>query len=134
MNKEALEKEVEYKHSRSSGPGGQHVNKVNTSVELRFDIQNTTLLSEEQKQKIFNKLKGKINNDGILIITSQESRSQIKNKQIALDKCHDLITKALKPGKRRKPTNRPKAAEEKRLSDKKVQSEKKSRRKGPAMD
>ena len=118
--------------SRSSGPGGQNVNKVNTKVELRFDVMKSAVLSEEEKSLILIKLKGKINSDGILIITSQEDRSQLKNKETAISKFYTLVSRALTPPKPRRSTKPTAASRLKRLTEKKKTGEKKSLRKPPS--
>lgn len=123
-----LESELEFAASRSGGPGGQNVNKVNTKVELRFNIEKSEFLNELQKQKITRYCKNKINSEGELIITSQSERSQLKNKEEAIDRFHTLIAMALKPVKQRKPTKPTKTSIEKRLTKKKFLSEKKKLR------
>lgn len=123
-----LDQELKFSFNRSSGPGGQNVNKVNTKVELRFDIANSQILTVEEKTIILTKLQNKINQEGILIIISQSTRSQLKNKRESIIKFYDLINKTLKPQKKRKTKSISKAAKEKRLKEKKVQSEKKCRR------
>ncbi len=115
--------ELKFSSSRSSGPGGQNVNKVNSKIELRFNITNSEILNEDEKVIIFNKLKNKINSDGELIITVQTDRSQLKNKQEAIEKFNDLITKALTPRKKRRSTSPTKASVEKRLKVKKKEGE-----------
>jgi len=115
--------ELKFSSSRSSGPGGQNVNKVNSKIELRFNISNSEILNEDEKVIIFNKLKNKINSDGELIITVQTDRSQLKNKQEAIEKFNDLITKALTPRKKRRSTSPTKASVEKRLKVKKKEGE-----------
>jgi len=125
----ALDHEIKFNFSRSSGPGGQNVNKVNTKVELRFNIDQSLVLSEDQKEIIKLKLTSKINQDGDLIVISQEKRSQIQNKQLAIEKFYKLINKALTRRKRRLRTRATQASKEKRLKNKKELSEKKSRRK-----
>jgi ribosome-associated protein len=90
--------------SRSSGPGGQNVNKVNTKVELRVNIKSASFLSEAEKKLIINKLKNRINSEGELIITSQSERTQLKNKQKVIDKLYDILSKALTEKPFRKPT------------------------------
>lgn len=124
-----LDSELHFAFSRSSGPGGQHVNKVNTKVELRFNITSSQILNEEQKLSLLQKMSTKINQDDELIVISQESRSQLTNKDIAIEKFYHLINQALKPKKKRRPTLITIAAKERRLKEKKEQGEKKLRRK-----
>ncbi len=124
-----FKKEVKYRTSRSSGAGGQHVNKVSTKVELLFDVDASELLTEEQKAVIRTKLKNRISNEGLLILQCDETRSQLKNKEIVYQRFINLIEEALKPEKKRKPTKRTRASVEKRLKEKKKKSEKKDFRK-----
>jgi ribosome-associated protein len=126
-----FEQEFDFKASLSGGPGGQHVNKVSTSVELRFNVQASQLLSEEEKQLVLKKLKNKINKEGELIIVSRSSRSQAKNKDKAIEKFYKLVATALKKPKKRVPTKPSKASKEKRLEEKKKHAEKKAKRKPP---
>ena len=125
-----FEREIYYRASRSSGKGGQNVNKVSTKVELNFDVTNSKLLTPEQKQKIEEKLFNRINSEGVLKITVQETRSQFQNKEIALKKFKDLITLALHKPKKRIRTKVSKGAKEKRLQNKKKRSEIKRGRSG----
>lgn len=129
-----FEPELQFSASRSSGPGGQHVNKVNTKVELRFNISESPLLTEEEKTILLQKLKNKINKDGELIIVSQEDRSQYKNKEAAIEKFLDMLKKALTPIKKRRPSRPTRASKEKRLEGKKLVSVKKIQRKKPDID
>lgn len=128
---EYFEPELQFSSSRSSGPGGQHVNKVNTKIELRFHIPSSELLSEEEKSILLQKLKNKINKEGELLIVSQEDRSQLKNKEIAIRKFISLLIDVLTPKKKRKVTKPSKASIQKRLVNKKLVSEKKIQRKKP---
>lgn len=123
-----LSAEFQFLTSRSSGPGGQNVNKVNSKVELRFDIQNSSLLSDEQKEILVVKLSAKISSEGILSIISQRHRSQLSNKEDAISKFNILISKALKPVKRRKSTRPTKGSVEKRLTGKRIKAEIKQNR------
>ncbi|MEN6454019.1 MAG: alternative ribosome rescue aminoacyl-tRNA hydrolase ArfB [Prolixibacteraceae bacterium] len=123
-----LENEFVFQTSRSSGPGGQNVNKVNSRVELRFDVLNSVLLTEGQKGILQMKLASKLTSEGVLIVASQESRSQLENKELSVQKLYKLISGALKPVKKRKPTRPTKSSEEKRLQKKKLQAEKKVQR------
>jgi ribosome-associated protein len=120
--------EFQFLTSRSSGAGGQNVNKVETKVEILFDIEASQLLTATQKQRVFTKLKNKIDNDGKLHIISQEHRSQLKNKEDAIEKFYDWIEKAVKVQKARKPTKPSRSSIEKRLKEKKINSKRKQDR------
>lgn len=117
--------------SRSHGPGGQHVNKVNTKIELRFHPSSSQLLTEAEKEWLANSLKKKLTDEGFLIITSQSERSQLKNKQAAAEKFYKIINRALTKRKVRKPTKRTVKSTEKRLTGKKLRADKKVLRKKP---
>lgn len=127
----ALKTELKFRTSRSSGPGGQSVNKVSTKVELLFDVWNSNILSEEKKEIITSKLKNRINTDGIFYISSDETRSQLKNKALVVERFLHILEKTLKPVKKRKSTKPSKASKEKRLKTKKIKSDKKDLRKPP---
>ena len=118
-----------FSSSRSSGAGGQNVNKVNTKVELRFDVVNSKLLTQTQKDLICVKLKNKITDDGFLILVSQVHRSQLQNKETVIEKFYKLLEKAFAPVKPRKATKPTKASKAKRLEGKLIVSIKKSNRK-----
>jgi ribosome-associated protein len=122
-------REFLFSASRSSGPGGQNVNKVSTKVELRFDIPHSILLKEEEKEILLIQLQKKINSEGILIIVSQSERSQLKNKEKTIEKFYALLKKSLTLKKKRKPTKPNAAAKEKRMEVKRINAEKKVRRK-----
>jgi ribosome-associated protein len=124
-----LTTELKFRTSRSSGPGGQSVNKVNTKVELLFNVWDSDVLSIIQKEIISKKLNNRINTDGILLMSSDETRSQLKNKELVVNRFLKLIFDALKPIKKRKATKRSKSSVEKRLRNKKYQSDKKKNRK-----
>jgi ribosome-associated protein len=115
--------------SRSSGPGGQNVNKVSSKVELRFDVQQSRLLTDEEKEIIQTRLASKITSTGEIILVSQSERSQLSNKEKVIERFYALLAKALTPVKKRKPTKPSKSVKEKRLLDKRLLSEKKARRK-----
>jgi ribosome-associated protein len=119
--------------SRSQGPGGQNVNKVDTKVELRFHPASSSILTPAEKELLLARLKRKLTEDGFLIITSQAERSQVKNKQAAAEKFYRILNQMLTPGKARKPTGRTAASKEKRLEGKKIKAVKKSLRKKPAL-
>ncbi len=119
-----------FQATRSSGPGGQNVNKVSSKVELRFNVADSQLLGEEEKSMIYEKLANKINNQKELVLVSQKDRSQIKNKEIVMEKFYALIEKALTTAKRRYRTKPTRSSIEKRLESKKAQAAIKANRKG----
>ena len=116
---------------RSSGPGGQHVNKVSTKIELRFNIPGSKILTEQQKLLLMDKLRRKLTEAGDLIVVSQVTRSQSSNKELALIKFYEIIAKALKPVRKRIPTKPTKQSKLKRLGEKKIIARKKENRKVP---
>jgi len=126
-----LSSEFEFVTSRSSGPGGQNVNKVNTKVELRFSVFSSKILSEEEKQTIFVKLYHRINKQGILSVMAQSERSQLRNKEIAIEKFYKWLKIAFQVQKERKKTRPSKASKEKRLSDKQNRAQTKQNRRKP---
>lgn len=121
----SLDQEVQFLTSRSSGPGGQNVNKVNSKVTLKFNIRDSKVLSDTQKELLLEKLSNRITADGVLSITSQESRSQTANKEVAVTKFNQLMTEVFRKKKKRKATKPSKASREKRRVSKKQQAEKK---------
>lgn len=121
--------ELSYKTSRSSGSGGQNVNKVETSVTVLWKVEDSTVFTESEKERILFKLKNKINAEGILQTTVSESRTQLQNKKIAIEKIHELVNKSLIVPKKRIATKPSRAKVEKRLESKKKLSEKKENRK-----
>lgn len=121
--------ELSFKTSRSSGSGGQNVNKVETSVTAMWNISESAFFTDEEKTLIYNKLKNKINADGILQTTSSEARTQLRNKKIAVEKILEIVNIALIVPKKRIKTKPSKAQIAKRLDNKKRLSEKKESRK-----
>ena len=129
MKREIIKSELKMKTARSSGSGGQHVNKVSTKVELHFHVNNSKGLEEEEKWRLNNKLANRITNAGILIIKCQQTRSQLKNKELAINKLFKLIKKGLYVKPIRKKRGISKNQNAKRLKNKRVHSEKKALRK-----
>ena len=134
MNKENLIKELKFKAVRSSGAGGQHVNKVSSKVELSFDLINSIALSLEEKELLQKKLKTRLTKEFILILQCDESRSQHKNKEIVIKRFFEVITSGLIVPKKRKPTKPSKSSIKKRLEKKKKQAYKKVFRRKPNLE
>jgi len=124
-----LESEFIFSTSRSSGPGGQNVNKVNTKVELRFNLTSTLLFSDTEKELIIRKLKNKINSEGEIILVAQSERTQLLNKITVTKKFYDLISKVLTLPERRISTKPTFSSRIKRLEEKRNQGFKKKLRK-----
>ena len=128
-----LENELTFTTSRSGGPGGQNVNKVNSKVTLLFDVEGSQILTPEEKNLIAERLSSRLTREGILMLTAQESRSQLGNKETVVEKFDALLSKAFEKKKLRKATKPSKTARQERLKKKKVVSEKKKWRRKPDM-
>ena len=123
--KDGLIREVQVKTSRSGGSGGQHVNKVESKVELIFPIADSLLFTEDQKNLLIQKLAHRLDADKAIHVVCQEGRSQHANKEIAFEKLASILAKSLQVQKKRRATKPGKAAKEKRLNEKRMQAEKK---------
>lgn len=134
FNEASLLKELTFKAVKSSGSGGQHVNKVATKVELHFNLINSEVFTETQKQRLLLKLKHRLTKEGALVLSCSESRSQIRNKELVIKRFMELINNSLKVKKQRIATKTPKPVIRKRLKNKKKQAEKKANRQKPSLD
>lgn len=119
---EIREQELVFKYSRSSGPGGQNVNKVNTRVTVLFDVQKSDSFSDSQKKRILKRLSGRADKNGVIRVVCQRHRTQKANKSAAVERLGELLDEALKKRPVRKKTKVPKYAREKRLERKKRRS------------
>lgn len=128
---EILINEVSYKAVRSSGAGGQHVNKTSSKVILTFNVEQSSGLTVEEKQLLSNKLQSRLTLSSDLILECSDTRSQHKNKELVLDRFKEVILSGLKVPKRRKKTKPSRASKFKRLRKKKMHSEKKINRRKP---
>ena len=133
MEKDKLITELQYKAVRSSGAGGQNVNKVSSKVVLSFDVKNSKVLSDEEKLLLEMNLASRLTNDQILILNCDEDRSQLKNKEIVTKRFLAIIEQGLHIPKIRKSTKIPKSVIRKRIKDKKNLSEIKKNRKRPEL-
>ena len=131
MDAETILNELQFKAVRSSGPGGQHVNKTASKVILSFHLNASNGLSDSEKERLLSKLKSRISADGFLNLQSSATRSQHKNKAKVIQRFLRLIEDTLKSPKQRKRTKPSKASVEKRLQTKKANALKKANRKPP---
>jgi len=130
---ENILKELKFKAVRSSGAGGQHVNKVSSKIELIFDLQNSSGFTEEEKELLYKNLTSRLTKENLLLLNCDESRSQHKNKEIIIKRFIQIITNGLKVPKKRKATKPSKSSIQKRLDKKKKQAYKKALRNKPEM-
>lgn len=133
MNPARIKSELTYKAVRSSGAGGQNVNKVATKVILLFDLHRSSALSQEEKQRIQLRWAHRLSAEGLLQLTCEESRSQLKNKNLVTQRFFHLLESALQVAKTRKATKIPRAALEKRIQDKRLASAIKASRQKPKL-
>ncbi len=131
MNQEIIKRELEFKAVRSSGAGGQNVNKVSTKVILSWSLANTKGLNEEEQKILFIRLKNRLKKEGLLLLDSDGTRSQLKNKNIVIKRFFELLYINLIKQKNRKKTIAPKRIQLKRRENKRVLSIKKALRKRP---
>jgi ribosome-associated protein len=131
MNWDVILHELKFRTSRSSGAGGQHVNKTETRVEAILDLPSSEGLDQTEKDRIMIKLSNRIYDSGELVVVSSKSRSQLSNKETAIEQIRLLLEKALAPEKKRKKTRIPPQAKEERLQEKKKTAEKKETRRKP---
>lgn len=134
MNAEQILSELTFKAIRSSGPGGQHVNKTASKVEVSFSLPTSEGLTESEKELLQKKLQSKLTSEGILLLQCGETRSQQRNKKLVIDRLLEVLQKNLKVNKVRKKSKPSKSAIEKRIKAKKEQALKKSARKPPKID
>jgi ribosome-associated protein len=129
------ERELEERFIRASGPGGQNVNKLNTAVQLRFDVRHSPSLRDDVRARLERLAGQRLTNDGVLVITAQRHRTQERNRQDALDRLIELIRRAAVTPKPRRPTKPTKGSRERRLQGKKQRSTIKGlRRDKPSLD
>ncbi|HAT66492.1 MAG TPA: aminoacyl-tRNA hydrolase [Flavobacteriaceae bacterium] len=134
MNTEQILSELTFKAVRSSGPGGQHVNKTASKVEVSFSIATSQGLTESEKELLEKRLQSKLTSEGIILLQCGETRSQHRNKKLVIDRLLELLQQNLKVNKVRKKSKPSKSAIEKRIKAKKEQALKKVSRKPPKID
>ena len=134
MNQEVLLSELQFKAVRSSGAGGQNVNKVASKVELTFSLEDSLGLSDEEKYLLKQTIASRLTKDNFLLLQCDESRSQHKNKTLVIERFFKVIEEGLVVPKKRKPTKVPKQVKIKRLKTKRIASEKKANRKPPEIN
>ena len=123
--RECLKKELQYRTSRSSGPGGQHVNKAETRVELVWELEASECLNGVRKRRVRKRLGSRFTQDGLLILAGEKYRSQHRNREEVTERFLDMITESIVPIKKRKPTKPTRTSREKRIRDKKIRGERK---------
>jgi len=128
---EIPEHELFFKTSRSGGPGGQNVNKLNTRVTVFFDVANTTYFSDVEKRRIIRRLRTRVNKDGVIHVVSQRHRTQRANREAAVERLGELLDGALKRLAKRRKTAVPRWSRQRRLEEKKRRSTLKRQRSQP---
>lgn len=133
MDQATLLDEIHFQATRSGGPGGQHANKTSTKVELHWSLEDSQALSDREKSRLRETLANKLTNDGRLVLSSGQTRSQAKNKALVTEKFLRILEKRVQPPKRRKKTKPSRAAKRKRLEAKRRNAEKKANRRKPRL-
>ncbi|MEN8776929.1 MAG: alternative ribosome rescue aminoacyl-tRNA hydrolase ArfB [Polaribacter sp.] len=133
MHRENIIKELSFKAIRSSGAGGQHVNKTSSKIDLTFDLQNSLSLTESEKILLKDKLSSKLTKENVLILFCEETRSQHKNKELAIKRFLSLLKTNLTRKKKRKPTKPSRASLKRKAESKQRNSLKKAHRKKPKL-
>jgi len=126
--------ELEFRASRSGGPGGQHVNTSSTRIELWWNAGRSPSLTADQRTLVLSRLRSRLTEDGDLRVVASETRSQARNKALAIERFQELLARALAVRKRRKPTKPSRRARERRLAEKRKQSERKRHRRAPGAE
>lgn len=134
MNKDVLQSELEFKAVRSSGAGGQNVNKVASKVELTFDLENSAGLTQDEKTLLGKTIANRLTKEGVLFLQCEESRSQHKNKELVIQRFFEVLKEGLVVPKTRIPTKTPKSVVKKRLKLKRKVADKKVNRKPPDIE
>jgi len=126
--------EIEFKAIRSSGSGGQHVNKVSSKIELKFNLETSQIIKQEHKELLLKTISERLTKDNIILLKCDVTRSQHRNKELAIRRLLDILNRGLIVPKKRKPTKIPRSVKQKRLKAKKLQSDRKKSRKKPDLD
>ncbi|WP_299102339.1 alternative ribosome rescue aminoacyl-tRNA hydrolase ArfB [uncultured Winogradskyella sp.] len=134
MDTSLLKSEITYKYVRSSGSGGQHVNKVSSKAALYFDLKNSNALTEEEREKLSEFFNTRLTKDGVLMLACSDSRSQFRNKALVTQRFLELIKEGLKEDKIRIATRVPRSVKKKRLKNKRINADKKANRKRPIIE
>ncbi|MBW3596297.1 MAG: aminoacyl-tRNA hydrolase [Planctomycetes bacterium] len=127
-------KELDFTFSRSSGPGGQNVNKVNTKVTMHWSVAESDALPEPVRRRFLEKFRNRVNNDGQVVLASQRYRDQGRNVADCMDKLREMLAEAATPPRTRKKTRPTRGSKERRLREKRATTEKKQRRSSPRLD
>jgi ribosome-associated protein len=127
-------REITFRYVRSSGPGGQNVNKVASKAELRWPVKETASLPDDVRHRFLSRFKNRVTNDGELLLTSDRHRDQERNREDCLERLRGMLAEVARPPKRRRKTRPSRTAVEKRIQSKKIRSGRKATRQKPARD